>query len=153
LEPVVRRAMAEALERLGVVGFHAVEFRAGKQHALDAVHHGRVRGFLAFALRVVLAVDGYPFLGDHASSEPEPEPEEMRRNRVQVETAVRLRTMQKYRYGNDGDVRHSQGVQHNLPPGGIGDAIGQEGKDGFHETSHTAAHAAELISVLSTAPR
>jgi hypothetical protein len=57
-----------------------------------------VRVVDGFALGVVLAVDGHPFLGDHAGRQPQPEAEEVRGNRVQVQRAVRLGSVQEDRH-------------------------------------------------------
>ncbi|MNV91635.1 hypothetical protein D3C71_1861490 [compost metagenome] len=69
-----------------------------------------------FTLGVVLAVDGNPFLGDHARTDPQPEAEKMRRNGMQVKRPMGLSPVQKNRDGRDGHVGGCQRVQHNLPP-------------------------------------
>jgi hypothetical protein len=58
-----------------------------------------------FAFGVVLAVNGSPLFGDHASGKPEPEAEEVRSNRMQIERTVRLATMQENGDASNGDVR------------------------------------------------
>ena len=69
------------------------------------------------ALGVVLAVNGNPFLGDHAGGEPQPETEEVADDGVQIDGAVRLRTMQENGDGSDRDVRQAERDQHIAPPG------------------------------------
>jgi len=64
----------------------------------------------------VLAVNGGPFLGDHAGRQPQPETEEVRRNRVQLECAMRLSPVQEDRHPRDGDVRQRKHRKHQPPP-------------------------------------
>jgi hypothetical protein len=59
-----------------------------------------------FAFGVVLAVNGSPFFGNHASGKPEPEAKEVGSNRMQIERAVRLAAVQKNGDASNGDVRH-----------------------------------------------
>src|SRR5690606_27150701 len=56
LEPVVRRARAERLERLALGGLLAVEPRAAEEHAPDALALRAVRILVALAPRMMLAV-------------------------------------------------------------------------------------------------
>ena len=105
LDPVVRRAVAELGDRLLVLRLGAVHLGAGQQHGLDAAGDRAVRVVDRLALGVVLAVDGGPFLGDHARGQPQPEAEEVRRDRAQVQRAVRLAAVQEDRDGRDRDVR------------------------------------------------
>ena len=77
-----------------------------------------------FAFSVVLAVNRGPLFGDHARGKPEPVAEKMGCNRMQIERTVRLAAVQKNSNTSDSDVRHSQGKQHNLPPGPIKVAMG-----------------------------
>jgi len=77
-----------------------------------------------FAFGVVLAVNGGPLFSDHASGKPEPETEKMGCNRMQIQRTVCLAAVQKNSDASDSDVRHSQGKQHNLPPGPIKVAMG-----------------------------
>ncbi|MCY1377241.1 hypothetical protein D9M69_648030 [compost metagenome] len=78
-----------------------------------------------FALRVVLAVNGDPFLRHHAGAEPEPETEEVRGDRTEVHRLVRLRAVQKDRDRCDGEVRGDERVQHDLPPGNVPQAVSE----------------------------
>jgi hypothetical protein len=83
---------------------------------------------IAFVLtfRVVLAVDGGPFLGDHAGRHPQPEAEEMRGNRMQVQRAMGRVAVQVDGDAGDGDVGHHQGGDDGLPPSGLRKAMGQK---------------------------
>ena len=72
-----------------------------------------------FALGMVLAMDGGPFLGDHAGREPQPEAEEVRYERMQLERAMRLAAVEIDRDRRDGDVCQCQRGQHVTPPGEI----------------------------------
>src|SRR5437868_12062454 len=63
LDPVVRRAVAVALERFLVERLRDVEEHAGPEHAVDAVDLRAVRILDRLALGVVLAMDRRPFLG------------------------------------------------------------------------------------------
>ena len=125
LQPVVGRPVAVALHRLRLVGFLHIQHDAGEQHLVDAEHLRAVRIVLGLALRVVLAVDRGPLLGDHARGHPQPEAEEMAHDRVHVEGAVRLATVQVDGDACDGDLdQHQQGEQV-APP---------------REVQHTAKH-------------
>jgi hypothetical protein len=77
-----------------------------------------------FAFSVVLAVNGGPLFGNHTRGKPEPEAEKMGCNWMQIERTVRLAAVQKNSNASNGDVRHSQGKQHNLPPSPIEVAVG-----------------------------
>jgi hypothetical protein len=88
-----------------------------------------VRIFFGLALGVVLAVDGGPFLGHHAGGHPQPETEEVAGDRVQFERAMRLATMQVESHAHDGDVRHHQCVNDNLPTGRVQQAVGNKVED------------------------
>ncbi|MNL31195.1 hypothetical protein D3C87_1529710 [compost metagenome] len=83
-----------------------------------------MRIVLGLALGVVLAVDGGPFLGHHARRQPQPEAEEVLRNRVQIQRPVRHAAVQENGHAGDRDVRHHEGVDHDLPPGPVGKAVG-----------------------------
>ena len=85
------------------------------------------------AFGVVLAVDGNPFLGDHAGSHPEPEAEEVHDGRMQIQAAVRLATVQEDGDGHDRDVGHYQGEYDDLPPRRLGQTTGNEGEDVIHK--------------------
>jgi len=82
--------------------------------------------FCLLALGVVLAVDGRPLFGDHASGHPEPEAEEVGSDGVQVQGAVRLVAVQKNGDAGNGDVGEHQGDQDDLPPGRAGQAIAEQ---------------------------
>ena len=84
-----------------------------------------VRVFRLLAFGVVFAVDRRPFFGHLARRQPEPETEEVRRDGVQVERTVRLMAVQKDGDAGNGDVGEHQGHQHNLPPAGFGQSVGQ----------------------------
>ena len=116
LHPVVGRAMAELLDRLGVFCFRAVQLGAAPHHRVQAPRLRAVGIVHRLALGVVLAVDGHPFLGDHARADPQPEAEEVRRNRMQIQGAVGLRAVQEDRDRRDGDMGGCQRVEHDLPP-------------------------------------
>ena len=61
-----------------------------------------------FALGVVLAVNGNPFLGDHAGGHPEPETEEVHDGRMEIQAAVRLAGDGKMVRRHNRDARHNQ---------------------------------------------
>ncbi len=92
-----------------------------------------MRVFRRFTFGVVLTVDGHPFLGDLAGTQPEPETEKMRGDGVQVHCTVRLVAVQINRHAGDGDVSRHQCVQHNLPPAGGEQTIGQPVKGGIKQ--------------------
>ncbi|MCY1165502.1 hypothetical protein D9M73_54110 [compost metagenome] len=117
--PVVRRAMAVLGHGFLVLAFGAIQLGTFPEHLLDAVGLRAVRVFSGLALGVVLAVNGYPFLGDLAGTQPQPETEEVRRDGVQIHCTVRLMAVQVDRHAGDRDVCRHQRVQHNLPPAGI----------------------------------
>ena len=52
---------------------------------------------------------------------------------MQVQTAVRLAAMEEDGDRDDRDVRHHQRENHDLPPGGLGQTAGNEGKDVIHK--------------------
>ncbi len=78
----------------------------------------------SFAFGVVLAVNSRPLFGDHAGSKPEPEAEKMGCNGMQIQRTMCLAAVQKNSDAGNGDVRHRQGKQHNLPPSPIEVAMG-----------------------------
>ena len=126
LEPVVRRPVAVALDRLRVARLGAVELGAAPDDRLDSAGHRAVRIVLGLDLRVVLAVDRRPLLRDHPGREPQPEPEEVRDRRMQIERAVRLAPVQEDRDGRDRDVRERERHDDVAPPGEGHEAVGQE---------------------------
>ena len=78
------------------------------------------------ALGVVLAVDGRPFLGDHARGEPHPDAEEMAHDRVEVHGAVRLAAVQVERDAGDRDLDQHERDENLAPPGQIEQTVEQE---------------------------
>jgi len=123
LQPVVRRAMAKALEGLRLGGLGAVQLRAAQQHGAQAIHLRTVRVFGLLAAGVVLAVHGRPFACDHAGGQPQPEAEEVRGQRVQIQRPVRLVAVQEHGDADHGDVGQHQGDQNDLPPGQVQGAM------------------------------
>jgi hypothetical protein len=108
--------VAVALEGLAIQRFLAIQLCAFPENLADAVHLRAVRIVDALALRVVLTVNGSPFLGHHARGEPKPESEEVAGDRMQVQRTMRLVAVQinghrGYRY-----VRHDQRVNDVTPP-------------------------------------
>jgi hypothetical protein len=84
-----------------------------------------VRVFFGFAFGVVLAVNGRPSLGGHAGGQPQPKAKEMGGQPVQIQGAVGLVTVQINGDRSDGDVRHPQGDEDQLPSAEVPDPIGQ----------------------------
>ena len=128
LDPVVRRADAVFLHRFKIPGFVAIQFGAFQQDLLDASCLRAVRIVGRFYLGVVLAVDGDPFLGQHAGGQPQPEPEKVRDDGMQVEAAVRLAAMQIDGHRGDRDVRQCQRDYDIPPPRQRHQAVGEERK-------------------------
>jgi hypothetical protein len=124
LDPVVGRAVAELPERLGVLGLFAVQLRALAHHGIQPARLRAVGIVLGFALGVVLAVDGHPLLGDHARAQPQPEPEEMRGHRPQVQRTMGLAAVQEDGDARNRDVGGDQGIQQQLPPRQLPQAMG-----------------------------
>ncbi|WP_419144829.1 hypothetical protein [Achromobacter deleyi] len=52
---------------------------------------------------------------------------------MQIQTAVRLAAMEKDGDRNNGDVRHYQGENDDLPPSSLGQTTGNEGEDVIHK--------------------
>src|SRR6202158_4544495 len=77
LYPVIGRAKTVFLERCLILRFVAIQLRTLPEHLLDAAGLRAVRILVRLDLRVMLAVDGNPLLGQHAGREPEPETEEV----------------------------------------------------------------------------
>jgi hypothetical protein len=67
-------------------------------------------------LGVVLAVDGRPFLRDHAGGEPQPEAEEVTDDGMQLEGPVGLVTVQIEGDGGDRDVSQDKCGDDVSPP-------------------------------------
>ncbi|OMP13813.1 hypothetical protein COLO4_00898 [Corchorus olitorius] len=134
LDPIVRRTVAELLDRFLVLGLSAIQLRAFHQHLADASGLRAVRILFGFALGVVLAVNGGPFLRDHAGGQPQPETEEVSGDGMHVQRPVRLAAVQKNRDAGDGDVRHHQRENQDLPPGPIQGAVGKESQKGVDQS-------------------
>jgi len=117
LQPVVGRAVAVFLQRFGDLGLGAIEFGAFPENLLEAACLRAMGIIRRFAFGVVLAMDGDPFLGDHAAGQPQPEAKEMADDGVQINGAMRLRTMQKNSHGSDGDMGQAKCHRHISPPG------------------------------------
>ena len=132
-DPVVGRAMAVFGDGFLVPRFGAVQLGTAAQHRLDAARDRRMRIIDGLAFGVMLAVDGDPFLGDHAGGQPQPEPEEMRDHRMQIERTVRLRTVQKDGDRRDGDMRRDERVGEHFAPRGTGQAVAEKSKDGINQ--------------------
>ena len=126
LEPVVGRAVAEALERLGIGGLLAVEEHPAPQHAVDAVDLRAVRILRRLDARMVLAVHRHPFARLHAGGEPEPQAEEVADRRMQLERAMRLAAVQEDGDGHDGDVGQPGRRRDIAPPGKVERAVEEE---------------------------
>jgi hypothetical protein len=138
LDPVVRAAAAVLGNRLGVLGLGAIQLSTLGQHLFQAAGLRAVGVFFGFALGVMLAVDGDPFVGDHASRQPEPEAEEMRRDGTEIQRPVSLGTMQEDRDRSDRDVRHNQRIDHQLPCAQIGQTIGQPVQKRVQDVVHAS---------------
>jgi hypothetical protein len=74
---------------------------------------------------MVLAMDGDPFLGDHAGAQPQPEAEEVRWDRTQFHGPMRLRAVQEDRYRGNRDVSGHERVEDDLPPREIPHAVSE----------------------------
>src|SRR6202011_2486718 len=85
LYPVIGRAETIFLERFLILRFVAIQLRTLPEHLLDASGLRAMRVVVRLDLRVMLAMDGHPLLGQHAGREPEPETEEVTDCRVEVE--------------------------------------------------------------------
>ena len=158
LQPVVRRAVAVAGQRFGVLRLGAVQLGALPQHLADAVDLRAVRVFGLLAFGVVLAVDRRPGLGGHAGGHPQPEAEEMRRDGVQIERPVGGMAVQVDGDTGDGDVRQRQREQQHLPPRPAQQAVGQKIKQGaiqreITESLHCSARLQERKWVFNAPAR
>ena len=111
LHPVVRGAPAVLLQRLGLGGLGAVQFRALEQDLFKAQHLRAVRVLLGLAFSVVLAMHRDPLAGDDTGSEPQPEAEKHPHGRMQVEATVGLLAMQVNGDSDDGQVTRDHGEQ------------------------------------------
>jgi hypothetical protein len=139
LDPVVRAALAVLLDRLAIGARFLVQLDALPEHGLDALDLRAVRIFLGLDLGVVLAVDRRPFLGDHRGRKPRPETEGVRQHRVEVHRAMRLRTMQVQRHGEDGELRGDQEIDREGDPAGLQQATGEEIEQCGHDNSGAGA--------------
>jgi hypothetical protein len=129
---VVRAAGRVACDGFPVMAGGAVEFGAAQQHRAQARLARAVRVALAFAVRMVAAMDGHPFARDHAGGQPQPEAEEMGNQGMQGQGAVRLVAVQVDGDGHDGDVRGQQGVGDDGKGRCSCEPIGQEKQECFH---------------------
>jgi hypothetical protein len=128
LDPVARRAVAVLVQRFLDLRFLTVELRAAQQHRPDPAGLRAVRIIRRLDLRVVLAVDGDPFLRHHAGRHPQPEAEKVRRDRMQVEAAVGLAAMQENGDRGDRDVSQHQRDDDIAPPRQRREPMGGEGE-------------------------
>lgn len=108
LQPVVRRATPELLERFDVVLLNSVQFRTFQQYLLQTVHLRAVRVVGSLAERMVFAMNGNPFPRQHARGAPYPEPEEVPQTRMQIDGTVRLIPVQVQSHRHHGDLQHHQ---------------------------------------------
>jgi hypothetical protein len=116
--------VAELGDGFLILGLGAIQLGAFQQHLADAAGLRAVRIVFGFALGVVLAVNRGPLLGHHARGHPQPETEEMLGDRMQVQRPVRHAAVQENGHAGDRDVRHHERVDHDLPPGPVGEAVG-----------------------------
>ena len=103
-DPVVRRALAVSLHRVGVLRFRTIKLGAAQKHFAEAARLRAVRVFGRFDFRVMLAVDRGPLFGHHTGREPQPEAEKVTDDGMEIERAVRGMPMQIDRHPRDGDV-------------------------------------------------
>ncbi|MNE91112.1 hypothetical protein D3C80_1886880 [compost metagenome] len=64
---------------------------------------------------MVLAVDGGPFAGVLPGGQPQPETEEVFQRRMQLQGAMGRITVQVHRDADNGDMRHHQNGNDQLP--------------------------------------
>ena len=117
LHPIVRRALAEFLQRLGVLRLEFVEIGTLPHDLVDAEYLRAMRIFGGFAACMVLAMNRRPFLGFHAGSDPQPETEKMADDGMQIQRAMRRMPVQIDRDRRDGDVGQGEGDGDIAPPG------------------------------------
>ena len=141
VEGVVRRAVAVALEGFLVARLFHIEEDAGPQNPVDAIHLRAVGIVGRFALGVVLAVNGRPFLGHLTGGHPQPETEKVCRDRVQVQCTVCRMAVQVNRDTGDRDVGQAQGDQQNLPPGQVEQAMAHPVNQGVKRRRIVQKHA------------
>ena len=97
LDPVIRTTRAITINTLALCGGDFVRFRALPEDLLEALYLRTVRIIGCFTNRVMLAVDGCPFSGDHAGGQPQPETEKMLEHGMQIHRPVRRVTVQIHR--------------------------------------------------------
>src|SRR5690606_18693671 len=112
LQPVVRSAVTKSGHGFGILGLYAIQLGADEHDAIDTEDHRRMGIALAFAARMMFAMNGHPLFGDHAGADPQPEPEKMGRDGMQIEPAMRLAAVQEDRDADDGDMRGNERVEH-----------------------------------------
>ena len=108
-QAIIGGAVAIFIQGLGVFRLDAVQFGAPPEHFADPENPGAVRIVRQLAFRMVLAVYGHPFLGDHAGSQPEPKTEKVAGHGVEFQGAVCLMAMQEDRDAGNRQVGQGQG--------------------------------------------
>ena len=119
------------MQRLRVSRLGLIQLRALEQDLADAFSLRAVRIVGRFYLGVMLAMDRYPLLGDHAGGHPEPETKEMTHHRVQIEAPMGLCAMEVNCHRGDRDVGEGQSDNDITPPGEWQDAV-REKRDEVH---------------------
>jgi hypothetical protein len=117
--------MAVTGQGIGVFGFNPVKLGTLRQHFFDTEYHRTVGVTFLLAFCVVFAVYRRPFFGDLARGQPQPATKKMRWNGVKVQRTVGLMSVQVNRDTGNGDVGEHQGDQHDLPPSGRYQPMGQ----------------------------
>ena len=132
LQRVIRSAVPVFAQGFGIAGFADIIGHSGPQNPRQSVDLGGVGVVLSFGLGVVLAVNGGPFLGDHAGGHPQPEAEKVGHDRMQRQRAVRLTAVQENSDGGDGDMSQRQRVNNGNPPRRVPVSVDENGGDLFH---------------------
>src|SRR5207244_2752241 len=86
------------------------------QDAAEPENLRTMRVLRGFARRMVLAVNGSPFLCHHAGRQPQPQSKEMAHDRMQLEHAMRLMPVQEHGDRDNGDVSQDECRDGVTPP-------------------------------------
>ena len=119
LDPVVRTTVAKFFDRFTVEDFCAIQLSTAEQYGAQAACLRTVRVFRSLTARMVFAMNGRPFAGDHSGGHPKPESEEMADDGMQVQGPVGLTAMQIDRHRRNRDLGQNQCDHTKLPPGQI----------------------------------
>ncbi len=118
-QPVVGRAAAVFLERLGIARLVDIELCSLEHDLLETEDHGTVRVTFLLAARMMLAMHGHPLLGWRARIYPKPKAKKVAQHGMKIDRPMRLVAMKPERNRHHRGVHPEERDEYVSPPAKI----------------------------------